>query len=80
MKGGFKMTRSTESAPYTYHEGQKITDPIMVKSFQASNLAEKRAQSRIENGESPDKVLKDFNAELDRIMDDFVKEIGIRPG
>ena len=74
------MTRSTESAPYTYHEGQKITDPIMVKSFQASNLAEKRAQSRIENGESPDKVLKDFNAELGRIMDDFVKEIGIRPG
>ena len=74
------MTRSAESVPYTYHEGRKITDPIMVKSFQASNLAEKRAQNRIENGESPDKVLKDFNAELDRIMDDFVKEIGIRPG
>ena len=74
------MTRSTESAPYTYHEGRKITNPAEVKAFQTSYLAEKTARSRIENGESPDKVLKEYNAELDRIMDDFIKEIGIRPG
>ena len=74
------MARRSETQEYSYGDDRIVTDEVERKAIKRSVAAENRAQSRLWNGENPKKVYKDLVRELDEILDDFARDLGIRPG
>jgi hypothetical protein len=74
------MARRSETQEYSYGDDRIVTDEVERKAIKRSVAAENRAQSRLRNGEDPGKVYNDLVRELDEILDDFARDLGIRPG
>jgi uncharacterized linocin/CFP29 family protein len=74
------MARRSETQEYSYGDDRIVTDGVERKAIKRSVSAENRAHSRLRNGEDPGKVYNDLVRELDEILDDFARDLGIRPG
>ncbi len=74
------MARRTETQEYSYGDDRIVTNEVERKAIKRSVAAENRAHSRLWNGDDPEIVYNDLVRELDEIMNDFARDLGIRPG